>query len=353
MDPVSVADYRELAKNILPTNFFDYIDGGACDELTKQKNRTAFDSISLRPLCLRDVFKIDMGIKLLGSNLSSPIMIAPTAFHKIADQQGEAATAKAAKQCGVPMIVSCMSNLSFGEIAKQSLHDQLWAQLYIFKNRSVTETLIHQAEKAGFKAIVVTVGVPISGKRDRDLQNQFSLPVELTTGNFKSTINDKSFNDFTAGVLDPALTWRDIEWVQTVTSLPVFLKGILNPLDAEEACRLNVSGIVVSNHGGRQLDTTEATIKVLPDIVNVVAGRTTVLIDGAVERGTDILKAIAMGADGILIGRPVLWALAVNGKLGVENLLTLLKNEFEMTMKLSGCRTIQDIKDYSKYIIRP
>lgn len=351
MDPVNLADYKELAKNILTPKFFDFIDGGACDELTKQKNRQAFDSISLKPLCLRDVAKIDMGIKILGSNLASPIMIAPTAFHQLVDQHGEISTATAAKHSEIPMIVSCMSNRSFEEIATQSLHEQLWAQLYIFKKRVLTETLIHRAEHAGFKAIVLTVGVPISGKRDRDVRNQFSLPIELTTGNFKSTVNDKIIYDFTAEELDPSLTWHDIEWVQTITKLPIFIKGILNPLDAEEACRLNVAGIIVSNHGGRQLDTAEATINVLPEIAHVVAGRTAILIDGAIQRGTDILKAVALGADAVLIGRPILWALAVNGKLGVETLLTLLKNELVMAMKLTGCRTIQEIKDLRQYII--
>lgn len=351
MDPVKVADYRELAKSILAPPFFDFIDGGACDELTKQGNRTAFDSISLKPLCLRDVSKIDMKVQLLDACLPSPILIAPTAFHQLVDPNGEISTAKAAQHCGAAMIVSCMSNRSFLDIAAKTSHDKLWAQLYIFKNRLLTETLIRQAEQAGFKAIVLTVGVPVSGKRDRDVRNQFSLPSELTTGNFKSQVNDKIIYDFTAEELDPSLTWHDVEWVQSMTSLPVFLKGILNSLDAEEACRLNIAGIVVSNHGGRQLDTATAAIHVLPEIARVVDGRATILLDGAIERGTDILKAIALGADAILIGRPILWALAVDGTRGVTKVLTLLKNELEIAMKLTGCRSIQEIKDLGKYLI--
>lgn len=351
MDPVNIADFRVLAKNLLSTELFDFIDGGACDELTKQNNRKAYDSINLRPLCLRDVSKISTSIQLLDSILPFPIMIAPTAFHQLVDQHGEISTAKAAQFCGAPMIVSCMSNRSFEEIASESLHDQLWAQLYIFKNRVLTETLIHRVEQAGYKAIVLTIGVPISGRRDRDVRNQFRLPLKFTTGNFKSTVNEKIIYDFTSEELDSSLIWQDIEWVQSITKLPIFLKGILNPLDAEEACRLNISGIVVSNHGGRQLDTSEAAINVLPDIVKVVAGRTSLLIDGAIQRGTDILKAIALGADAVLIGRPVLWALTVNGKLGVQTMLTMLKDEFEMAMKLTGCCSIQEIKDLSKYII--
>ncbi|KTD62357.1 alpha-hydroxy acid oxidase [Legionella shakespearei] len=351
MNPVNVSDFRVLAKQTLSKSIFEFIDGGACDEITKENNRAALDSISLRPLCLRDVSKIDTTVTLLGSKHASPIMIAPTAFHQLVNQDGEISTAKAAKLCNCSMVVSCMSNRSFEEIAEQSLHHQLWAQLYIFKKRALTETLIRRAEEAGFKAIVLTVGVPRSGKRERDLRNQFSLQLPLTTANFKSTVNDKVIYDFTAEELDPSLTWHDIEWLKTKTQLPIVLKGILNPLDVEEACRLEVSGIVVSNHGGRQLDTAEAAIKVLPDLVKVAAGRTTVLIDGAIQRGTDILKAIALGADAILIGRPVLWALAVNGTEGVLSMLTVLKDEFEMAMKLTGCRTVQEIKKYSSSIM--
>lgn len=351
MNPVSVSDFRVLAKQILTKAIFEFIDGGSCDEITKESNRTALDSISLRPLILRDVSKIDTRITLFGSKYISPIMIAPTAFHQLVNQHGEISTAKAAQLSGCPMIVSCMSNRSFEEIAEESMHQRLWAQLYIFKKRELTENLIARAEKAGFKAIVLTVGVPQSGKRERDLRNQFSLQFPLTTANFKSGINNKVIYDYTAEELDPSLTWHDIEWLKTRTQLPIILKGILNPLDAEEACRLDVAGIVVSNHGGRQLDTAEAAINVLPDIVNRVKKRTTVLIDGAFQRGTDLLKAIALGADAILIGRPVLWALAVNGTEGVVTMLTLLKNEFELAMKLTGCRTVQEIKDFSHILI--
>lgn len=353
MNPINVSDYRRLAQDKLPTSIFDFIDGGACDELTKQNNRKAYDLISLRPLCLRDVSKVDMTVTLFNSNSSSPIMIAPMAFHQLVDPHGEISTATAAKGCGVPMIVSCMSNKSLEEIAAESLHNELWLQVYLFKNRLLTETLIRRAEMAGYKAIVLTIGVPISGKRYRDVRNQFSLPSELTTGNFKSSVKNKTLYTYTAEELDPSLTWQDIQWVQSLTTLPLILKGILNPLDAERACQLNISGIVVSNHGGRQLDTAEAVINVLPDIVKIVTGRTKILVDGSIERGTDILKALAFGADAVLIGRPVLWALSANGEYGVKTMLTFLKDEFEMAMKLTGCCSIQDIKYFSKHLISP
>lgn len=350
MNPMTVAEFRQLAKNKLPKEHFDYIDAGACDEITKHNNKSAFNNISLRPLCLRDVSSIDPSIRLLNNHIASPILIAPTAFHQLVDKYGEVSTAKAAKFCNVPMIVSSMSNRSLEDIASSSKNTNLWLQIYIFKNRALTEELIHRAEKANYKAIVISVGTPVSGKRDRDIRNKFVLPGNLTTGNFKSSANSKVIYQYTAHEFDQSLTFKDIDWIKSLTTLPIFLKGILNPIDAHQACDAGVSGIVVSNHGGRQLDTSEATITALPDIVETVAGRTLVLMDGGIERGTDIFKSIALGADAILIGRPILWALAVNGENGVVSLLTLLKDEFEIAMKLTGCRNIEEIKNFKKHL---
>lgn len=350
MNPVTLSDYRLLAKQKLPQRIFDFIDSGACDEITKRKNREAFDNINLRPLCLRDVSTVNLSTQILSETLSYPLLIAPTAFHQLVDEQGEVGTAKAAKSCGIPMIASSMSNFALEDIAMGSKNESLWLQVYIFKNRGLTQELIQRAEKANYKAILITVGAPITGKRDRDVRNQFVLPSNLTTGNFKSTVNREVLYNFTAHELDSSATWEDVAWVQSMTKLPVILKGILNPLDADRACQLHVSGIVVSNHGGRQLDTAQATITALPDIVKVVAARTLVLLDGGIQRGTDIFKAIALGADALLIGRSVLWALALNGEKGVESMLTLLREEFEAVMKLTGCCTIQEIRNLGRYI---
>ncbi|WP_223800050.1 alpha-hydroxy acid oxidase [Legionella longbeachae] len=352
MNPVKLSDYRLLAKQKLPQKTFDFIDAGACDEITKRNNRKAFDNISLRPLCLRDVSTVDLSTKILNDELSIPLLIAPTAFHQLVDQRGEVSTAKAAKSCGIPMIVSSMSNVALEDIATYSNNESLWLQIYIFKNRALTQELIQRAENANYKAILITVGAPITGKRDRDVRNQFVLPSHLTTGNFKSAVSDQVLYNFTAHELDPSVTWNDIEWVQSLTRLPVILKGILNPLDADKACQLKVSGLVVSNHGGRQLDTAQATITVLPDIVKVVAGRTLVLMDGGIQRGTDMFKALALGADALLLGRAVLWALAVDGEQGVHSMLTLLREEFEAVMKLTGCRTLQEMRDLNQYICK-
>ncbi|KTC68384.1 FMN-dependent dehydrogenase [Legionella birminghamensis] len=350
MNPVKVADYRELAQSLLAAEVFDYIDCGACDEISKRNNRKSLDEISIRPYCLRDVSSINTSIELLNSKLKFPLLIAPMAFHQLVDKEGEKSTSMAAKACGINLIVSCMSNRSLEDIASCAGSSHLWAQLYIFKDRSLTQLLIERIEQAGYKAIVLTVGVPVGGKRERDIRNQFSLSSKLSTGNFESQLDKQAIHHFILNHLDPSLTWKDVEWVQSLTKLPIILKGILNPLDAEEACRRNIAGIVVSNHGGRQLDTAAAAMTALPDIVRTVAGRSLIFVDGSMERGTDLFKAIALGADAVLIGRPVLWALAVAGKKGLEAMLGLLENEFILAMQLTGCRTIQEIKNYTPFM---
>ncbi|STX37068.1 alpha-hydroxy acid oxidase [Legionella feeleii] len=350
MTAVKISDYRYLAQQKISKEIFDFIEGGACDEITRKNNRNAFDKVDIRPFCLRDVATIDSTAKLIGYPIPTPLLLAPTAFHQLVDASGELSTAKAAKSLGIPMVVSSMSNKPLEEIAAQSKHQQLWFQVYIFKERAITEELVRRAEQAGYKAIVLTVGVPFSGKRERDIKNLFSLPKQLTTGNFKSNVNAEVIYDFTAAQLDPSITWRDVEWLKTITPLPLILKGILNPLDAKEACQLNVDGIIVSNHGGRQLDTTEATLLALPDISKAVGGRTMILLDGGIERGTDIFKAIAWGADAVMLGRPVLWALAVDGERGVLTMLSMLISELEMAMKLAGCKTIKAVKDFGPHL---
>lgn len=348
--PINLMEYRTLAKQKLPSDIFDYIDSGVCDEVTKQNNRRAFDRIFLRPFCLRDVSSVNPSVKIFNKQIASPILFSPTAFHLLLEKSGEISTAKASKRCFVPMIVSAMSNISLEDIASHSQNENLWLQVYIFKNRALTKELVQRAEQAKYKAIVVTLGAPVLGKRERSMRNRLSFPAEFPIGNFKMT-DGKEVNNFILSELDPSLTWKDIEWLLSITKLPVVLKGIINLLDVEEACQLNVAGIIISNHGGRQLDTTVATISTLRDIAYKVSGRTLVLLDGGVRRGTDIFKAIALGADAVLLGRPVLWSLSVNGENSVVNMVEILKKEFQDTMILSGCRDIQEIKYYSEYLI--
>jgi len=344
----TVSSYRSIAKEALPKEIFDYFDGAAGDEITDRLNRSAFDAITLRPFCLRDVSNTEAGCELNGYQMPAPIIVGPTAFHQLVAPDGEVATAKAAKACGLPMTVSMMSSLSMEEIAGKSGHDQLWLQCYIFKNRRLTETLIKRAERAGFKGLVLTVGMPIHGKRFRDIKNQFKLPAHCSTGNFETGANGKKIFEITAELLDPSLTWRDVEWLQSLTPLPIFIKGVLNPLDAARASEMNLAGIIVSNHGGRQLDTTEATISVLPDIVASVRPGMTVLLDSGVSKGADIFKALALGAHGVLLGRAVLWALTVDGEAGVKSLLQALSQDLESVMKLTGCSNVAEIKQFAR-----
>lgn len=334
-----VSAYRAQAKALLSPEIFDYIDGAAGDEVTRRDNQSSYDSIKLRPFCLRDVSKTELQVELLGRTLAAPIMIGPTAFHALVNDAGEPATARGAKACGVPMIVSSMSSFSMEEIAQQSGHENLWFQCYLLKNRAITADLVARAEAAGYRALVLTVGAPVHGKRYRDAANRFRLPEDCRRGNFESRAGQQSLHDFANNLLDPSVTWADVQWLQSITRLPLILKGVLNPQDAERACAEGVAGIVVSNHGGRQLDTAEAGLFVLPDVVAAVGGAIPVLIDGGIGKGPDIVKALALGADAVLLGRPAIWALAVAGERGVCSMLQTLAEDFEAAMQLCGCRS--------------
>lgn len=354
-DPVKIDDYRTLAKKKLPYVLFDYIDAGACDEITITNNRNDFNNIYLRPLCLRDVSKLDLSIKILGKSFSSPVCFSPTAFHNLVDKHGEVSAANAAKYLNIPMIVSLMSSLALEDICRDSGNDNLWIQTYIFKDREITKSLIQRAEQSGYKALVMTIGCPTMGKRDRNIQNRFSLPKYIFAGNFSHKYSKNNFNNpiyaFSDAELDPSVTWKDIEWLRSITTLPLILKGIMNPIEVIPALDLEVSGIIVSNHGGRQLDTTVSTINILPKIAEVVSGRIPLFIDSGIRRGTDVFKAIALGADAISLGRPVLWALAVDNEKGVIKAIKLLIEELRIAMQLSGCSSLYDIRENSKIII--
>ncbi len=341
---MNVSAYREQAKALLPPDIFDYIEGAAGDEITQADNQRSFASIKLRPFCLRDVSKTDLRVELLGAPLQSPMLVGPTAFHALVEEAGELATARAAKACGIPMIVSSMSSYAIEEIATGSDHDALWLQCYLLKDRGITASLVARAETSGFKALVLTVGVPVHGKRYRDAANHFTIPDACRGGHFQPRHGQASLHEVANDLLDPAASWRDLEWLQSISTLPVLLKGVLNPRDAERACQHGVAGIIVSNHGGRQLDTSQAALFVLPEIVSAVGGAIPVLMDGGVSKGTDILKALALGADAVLLGRPVLWGLAVAGEQGVLAMLQTLKRDFEAAMQLCGCRSPAELR---------
>ncbi len=350
MKPISISDYKNLAKTKLKKEIFDYISGGADNEITAIENENAFSRIYLKPQVLRNVIQTDISSHVLGRDVNNPIMIAPTSFHKLVDEGGEVSTARAAQESNVPMVVSVMSCDSMESIAQHSNHQDLWFQVYFFKDRALTKFLVQQAETLGYKAIMLSVGIPCSGKRTRDMHNQFKFPKTLEVANLKGSMGGRTVDEFVKKQLDASATWDDIAWLKSITKLPIFLKGILNAHDAEMACQMQVQGIVVSNHGGRQLDTAIPSIYALPNIAQVINTRIDILFDGGIRRGSDVFKACALGANAVMLGRPTLWALACGGSEALKLMLSLLVHEFEMTMKLTGCNNLSDIKQFKSHM---
>lgn len=345
--PADVPDYLRLAQARMTPMAWDYINGGAADELTLRWNREAFDRMRLRPRALVDVSKIDLRVTVNGREMPFPILIAPTAYHQLAHPDGEVATAKGAGAAGATLVVSTSATKSLEEIAAAAT-GSLWFQLYVQRDRSPTLELIRRAEASGYQALVITVDSPVLGPRYRETRSKFTLPAGMERANlrgFKTAAGGQrpAENTIYTALLDPSLTWKEIEWLRGETKLPVWLKGIMNPEDAARAAEMGVAGVIVSNHGGRNLDTVPATIDVLPEVAAKVGGRVPLLVDGGIRRGTDVLKALACGATAVLIGRAPLWGLAVGGAEGVTRVVSILRRELEMAMALTGRRSIAEI----------
>ncbi|PNS07332.1 alpha-hydroxy acid oxidase [Solilutibacter silvestris] len=338
--PVLLDDYREQARAALPGPVFDYIEGWAGDGLTYQNNRTDFDRLLLAPFVMRDVSHVDLAATYLGRTSALPIGFSPSAFHQLAHPSGEAATVQAAHANDIPMIVSAMSSLPLEDIAKLAKGARLWLHVYLFRDRAVTRELIGRAEAAGFEAISLGLGCPALGKRPANLRNRFTLPEGVSAANFARR-NTTDFNNpiyaLADAELDPSASWRDVESLCGATRLSVIGKGIMNACDALPAMDAGLSALMVSNHGGRQLDGSLSTIRALPEIAEAVSGRVPIFLDGGVRRGTDVLKAVALGADAVFLGRPVLWALSAGGTQGVMAMVKLLADEARLAMQLSGC----------------
>ncbi|XP_074268245.1 peroxisomal (S)-2-hydroxyacid oxidase GLO4-like [Silene latifolia] len=345
-EPVNVNEFQELARRALPKMYYDFFVGAAEDEHTLRENVKAFSRIMIRPRILIDVSRIDLSTSILGYNISSPIMIAPTSYHKLAHPQGEIATAKAAAAHKTIMVLSFSSTSSLEEVS--SCCDAVrFFQLYVFKDRKLTTWLIQRAERSGYKAIVLTVDTPKLGRREADIKNKMIAPQLKNLEGFMSTevVTDKGSGPeaFANSTFDASLSWKDIDWLRSVTKLPILVKGILTNEDATKAVEMGVDGIIVSNHGARQLNYAPATISVLQEVVHAVGGKIPVLFDGGVRRGTDVFKALALGAQAVLIGRPIIFGLAAKGENGVKSVLGMLKDELELTMALAGCTSIKDI----------
>jgi isopentenyl diphosphate isomerase/L-lactate dehydrogenase-like FMN-dependent dehydrogenase len=337
MNPINVLDYEVLARECMEPAIWDYYQGGSEDEVTLRANRTAFENIRFRPRMLRNVNPIDIRTTILEIPVTMPILIAPTALHCLAHAEGECATAQAASDAGTLMVASTFATRSLEEIANAS-NASLWLQLYIYRGSQVTETLIQRAEHAGYQAIVLTVDAPQLGRRERDIRNAFTLPSSIRIANFDRRDENETYLPAPAMVI-----WETVDWLRSITSLPIVLKGILTAEDALLAVAHNIDGIIVSNHGGRQLDGAIASIEALPEIAQAVSGQCEIYLDGGIRRGTDVLKALALGARAVLVGRPILWGLAVNGQEGVQHVLELLRAELTLAMTLSGCQTIMSI----------
>lgn len=350
MLPLSLAEYEALAAPRMERTAWEYYSGGSEDEVTLRENRAAFARIKLRPRVLVDISQLDITTTVLGTPVSLPVLIAPAAYQRLAHPDGEAAMARGAGTAGTLMTVSTLATMSLEDVAAAAV-GPLWFQLYVYRSRDISEQLVRRAEAAGYQALVLTVDAPVLGRRERDIRNGFGLPSHLHPANFSGPLAEEpavepgmsGLAHYADALFDTSLTWEAVDWLRSVTKLPVVVKGILTAEDAALAVAHGAASIVVSNHGGRQLDTAVATIEALPEVVDAVAGRAEVYVDGGIRRGTDVLKALAIGARAVMIGRPALWGLAAAGPEGVRHVLELLRDELLIDMALVGRTRLPDL----------
>jgi 4-hydroxymandelate oxidase len=348
-DALNINALEAIARERVTELAWDYYSSGADDEHCVRKNCAAFAKYELHHRVLVDVSQRELATTVLGERIAMPIAVAPTAFHRLAHDDGELASVRGAGDAGTLFILSTLSNTAIEDVVAAAT-GPVWFQLYVYKDRAATHALVQRAEAAGARALVVTVDAPLLGRRERDVRNKFALPAGLSVRNMfadasevRAPSGDSGLAAYFATLLDPALTWDAIAWLRSITKLPVIVKGIVRADDAARAVDAGAAAIVVSNHGGRQLDASPPTIDVLARVVDAVAGRIEVLLDGGVRRGTDVVKAIALGARAVLVGRPVLWGLAAGGRDGVAHVLAMLRRELDLAMALAGCPTIAAI----------
>jgi isopentenyl diphosphate isomerase/L-lactate dehydrogenase-like FMN-dependent dehydrogenase len=340
---VNVDDFAEAARERLEPAAYDYVAGGAGDERTLRANAAAFARWELRPRVLVDVGSVSAATTVLGTEVALPVLVAPTAFQRLVDPEGELAMARAAAGAGTVMTLATLSSVSPAELAAAAPGAPQWFQLYWSRDRGFTQELVEAVTEAGFVALVLTVDLPVAGRRERDLRARFALPDDLPLPNVPLRIQGEDFHTALHAVVDDTITWRDLEWLRSVCGLPLVVKGILTAEDALLAVEHGAAAVVVSNHGGRQLDGVPATLDVLPEVVEAVGERVEVLLDGGIRRGVDVLKALALGARATLSGRALLWGLAAAGEDGAARVLALLRDEIELGLKLLGCPSPADV----------
>ncbi|SCG45047.1 alpha-hydroxy acid oxidase [Micromonospora halophytica] len=343
--PACLTDFADLARAVLPADTWDFVDGGSGAETTLAANRAALDRVAVLPRVLTGVESPRTGATLLGREQAMPVAVAPMAYQKLLHPDGEPALAAAAGAAGVPYVLSTLSSTPIEEVTAAT-GGPVWFQLYWLRDRGLVADLLDRAIAAGCAALMVTVDVPVLGRRLRDVRNGFALPPHVTAANLPRGRDDlahagtpgvSAIAAHTGAVFAPALRWADLEWLRARTPVPLLVKGILDPRDAVRAAQTGVDAVVVSNHGGRQLDGAPATATVLPEVVAALDGRAEVLLDSGVRSGTDVLRALALGASGVLLGRPLLWALAAGGRAGAGTALALLAAELRDALTLGGC----------------
>ena len=349
MSLLNIADYARAARSRVAREALDYFEGGALDELTLQEHVEAWRLLKLYYHVLAGVGPRDLSTTVLGQHISMPIVIAPTAFHKLACEAGELATARAAKRAGTLFILSSLSNTAMETVFAEAASPR-WFQLYVYKDRRITHDLVQRAEAAGAEAIVLTVDAPGLGTRERDARNRFQLPAGLAVenlcslgqGNFPQ-VEGSGLAAYVKDNFKQDLSLEDLDWLCASTPLPVVVKGVCRGDDARRAAEHGAKAIVVSNHGGRQLDTAPATCEVLRDVVEAAGGLCEIYVDGGIRRGSDILKALALGARAVCVGRPILWGLCVAGEGGALQVLEILRRELDEAMLLCGCGQLSAI----------
>jgi isopentenyl diphosphate isomerase/L-lactate dehydrogenase-like FMN-dependent dehydrogenase len=350
MRPINLFDYETLARERLDQMTWDYFMGGSDDEVTLRRNHAAYEQIRLRPRALVNVATCDTMTTVLGTPVSMPVLVAPMAYQALAHRDGECAMARGTGAAGTLMVVSTLATRSLEEVAEAAT-GPLWFQLYVYAERRISEALVRRAEAAGYQALVLTVDFPRAGRRERDERNRFVLPPQLQMRNFLDVgLEEMPVSEAGSGLaahananIDPSLTWEALDWLRSLVRIPVLVKGIMTGEDATLAVEHGAAAIIVSNHGGRQLDGVAATIEVLPEVVRAAAGRCEIYVDGGIRRGTDVLKALALGAHAVLVGRPALWGLAADGADGVGAVLEMLRAELDLAMALAGRPTVASV----------